>query len=162
MSGDQSQERLRAMFTYEDTGTLRRIAFTHPRHAPYPWHLDPRGYFRCDLGSGTSRLSLFRHRAIFIWHHGAIPEGAVIDHINRVRSDDRIENLRLTDRAGNNRNMPVYRNSKTGVTGVVPFRGRYRAIVCVEGRMRHLGLFASIAEAAEVASRIRSALGRRA
>lgn len=35
------------------------------------------------------------HRIIYIMHYGDIPDGLVIDHINRIPSDNRIENLRL-------------------------------------------------------------------
>lgn len=35
------------------------------------------------------------HRIIWIYHFGNIPKGLEIDHINRIKDDNRIENLRL-------------------------------------------------------------------
>ena len=39
------------------------------------------------------------HRIIFLWHHGYLPRQ--IDHINRVKGDNRIENLRAVTPAEN-------------------------------------------------------------
>jgi hypothetical protein len=40
-------------------------------------------------------------RAIYIFHNGEIPKGLEIDHINKDKMDDRIENLRLVTRSQN-------------------------------------------------------------
>lgn len=44
-----------------------------------------------------------RHRLIFLYHHGRFPR-PMCDHINRDRSDDRIENLRELTAIENTRN----------------------------------------------------------
>lgn len=41
---------------------------------------------------GKHRKAIATHRVVFFMHHGYLPK--VIDHINRQRSDNRIENLR--------------------------------------------------------------------
>ncbi|QLP02863.1 HNH endonuclease [Enterobacter hormaechei] len=41
------------------------------------------------------------HRIIWEMHNGPIPDGLVIDHINRNRSDNRLENLRVVTRRDN-------------------------------------------------------------
>lgn len=82
-------------------------------------------------------------RARIVWEmlRGPIPKGAVIDHINRVRSDDRIENLRAVDVLTNNKNKTVDRRNQSGVSGVRwdPIRGKWEASI---GRTR-LGRFLS-------------------
>lgn len=44
------------------------------------------------------------HRLVWIYHNGNIPDGMQIDHINRIRSDNRIENLRLATHSSNRLN----------------------------------------------------------
>lgn len=58
------------------------------------------------------------HRVIWEMFNGKIPEGMEIDHINHIRHDNRIENLRLVDGAENSKNRSMQSNNKTGVTGV--------------------------------------------
>lgn len=66
------------------------------------------------------------HRLIWIYHNGPIPDGMVVDHINRDVSDCRIENLRLATKQENSLNSigrPSVRISK--YKGVSP-SGRKR------------------------------------
>lgn len=46
------------------------------------------------------------------------PDGFEVDHINRNRSDNRKENLRLATRQENNCNRGTYRNNTSGYKGV--------------------------------------------
>jgi hypothetical protein len=76
------------------------------------------GYLRASVsGVGKETLKLV-HRVIYEWHHGEIPEGMQIDHINGIKTDNRIENLRLVTRATNMRNRKKSKKNTTGVTGV--------------------------------------------
>lgn len=44
------------------------------------------------------------HRIIWETFYGEIPEGYQIDHINTIRTDNRLDNLRVVTQAENNRN----------------------------------------------------------
>lgn len=44
------------------------------------------------------------NRLIWIYHNGDIPNDMYIDHINRIKDDDRIENLRLATSSSNQLN----------------------------------------------------------
>ena len=57
------------------------------------------------------------HRIAWLLHYGTLPI-MEIDHINRNRLDNRIENLREVDRIGNHNNSTRKKNPKTGVIGV--------------------------------------------
>lgn len=48
-------------------------------------------YRRITIG----KKSYLEHRLIWIYHYGDIPQNMVIDHINQIKYDNRIENLRL-------------------------------------------------------------------
>lgn len=50
-------------------------------------YVDPNGYVQTPLG--------LMHRIIWETFKGKIPEGYEIDHINTIRNDNRLENLRL-------------------------------------------------------------------
>jgi len=50
------------------------------------------------------KKKLMIHRLVWEMHYGKIPKGMVIDHINRNKTDNRIENLRLATKSQNARN----------------------------------------------------------
>lgn len=70
---------------------------------------------------GVSFLNRFylEHRLIWLYHYGYLPS-CHMDHINRVRTDNRIENLRLAEfnQADNQQNQNVRKDNKSGVPGV--------------------------------------------
>ena len=57
------------------------------------------------------------HRLAWVLHHGEEPP-AVIDHINRDKSDNRIENLRDGTNGVNEMNAKIPSNSAFGISGV--------------------------------------------
>lgn len=57
------------------------------------------------------------HRIVWLLHHGVLPNGE-LDHKNRNRSDNRIENLREATRKMQVENRTVIPNPDTGVVGV--------------------------------------------
>jgi len=64
------------------------------------------------------------HRIIFELHYGPIPKGLFIDHVDGVRSNNRIENLRVVTKQQNQQNAKMYSNNTSGYTGVQEFRGK--------------------------------------
>lgn len=90
------------------------------------------------------------HRIIWDIVNGKIPSGLFVDHINHIRNDNRIENLRLVNRQGNAMNQSLRKTNKTGVLGVswVPRLSKYVARMGVDGYEYHIGCFDSIEEAA--------------
>lgn len=55
-------------------------------------------------------------RLIFMWHYGYIPQ--IVDHINRNKLDDRIENLREASFCDNSRNRTSMKNKSSKYLGV--------------------------------------------
>lgn len=84
------------------------------------------GYMR---GSVAGK-KLLAHRVIWAMHYDRWPDKQ-IDHVNRDRSDNRIENLREVDAAGNARNHSVRADNTSGQTGVTWSSRRSKWIVRV-------------------------------
>jgi hypothetical protein len=106
---------------------------------------DPEGY-RTVTVFGTRYRA---HRVAWAIHHGEWPKGE-IDHINHVRDDNRIKNLRVVDVVHNARNQSLYTNNKSGVIGVC-FEKRtrsWRAYIRTDTCNQHLGRFKTFEEAA--------------
>lgn len=100
----------------------------------------------CVLRAG--RKSYLAHRVAFAMHYGRWPSGD-LDHINRVRDDNRICNLRETDKTKNNWNRGRRKDSK-GPVGVYPMsRGAWGAHIVVNYHRIRLGRFATQQEASE-------------
>lgn len=97
------------------------------------------GYREIRLLGGYYR----EHRVIYEILLGKIPEGMLVDHVNGIRSDNRIENLRLVDTLGNTRNNAKSAKNKTGHVGVSWCKavGKWRAQIGVNNRQVWLGHF---------------------
>lgn len=72
------------------------------------------GYYQVRV---EGRLTLV-HRVIWELFYGDIPEDMIIDHIDRDKLNNDIQNLRLVTKAGNNRNQKLRADSSSGVVGV--------------------------------------------
>jgi hypothetical protein len=70
-----------------------------------------------------------------------------IDHVNGVKGDNRIANLREATPTQNVANTLARRNNKCGKKGVVLARGKWQAQIYPNGRQIKLGSFNSAEEA---------------
>lgn len=101
------------------------------------------GYVAIHIRIDGKRRQLQAHRVMWMLHKGVWPT-FTIDHWNRTRSDNRIDNLRDVTMAVNLKNS----NRATGLpAGVHLFAGRPRASVHIAGETVHLGTFDSVEEA---------------
>ena len=88
------------------------------------------------------------HRIIWLYQFGHFPLYE-IDHINHVRNDNRLENLREVTHAQNMKNKRQYTNNAVGCVGAsVDSRcGKYRAYISLNGKPKGLGYYSSFEEA---------------
>lgn len=87
------------------------------------------------------------HRVAWLLTYGEVPSGE-IDHINGVKTDNRIENLRIASTKQNQENRKIAQaTNSTGLLGVSKFRKIWRARITVDGKEIHLGLFKTPEEA---------------
>lgn len=86
------------------------------------------------------------HRLIWLYVYGELPE--YVDHINGVRSDNRLANLRACRPFENQQNRKVQKNA-TGLTGVRLDKrdGTYRSEITFRGQRKHLGTFRAAEDA---------------
>lgn len=136
---------LREKFRYDpETGHLylresKKTGFDIDSPVGYPSH---HGHIRVWLVS----RHMYAHKVAWALYYGAWPNGE-IDHINRVASDNRIENLRIASKSENGANR-VQRNA-CGRKGVSSARnGKFRAQIQHNKKVMHIGTFESIDEAA--------------
>lgn len=110
------------------------------------------GYYKIKF---NGRMYLAHHIAWYL-HYGEFPSSD-LDHINRVRTDNRISNLRLATRSLNSQNRGIPSSNKTGFAGVVKHKtGKFQAQIKANGKYKYLGLFIT-AEAANEAYQIAKA-----
>jgi len=104
--------------------------------------ISPNGYKAGKIGSDR----FYAHRLIWKMVHGVEPEH--IDHINGVRTDNRLVNLRSVPRVLNNRNMRRSMRASL-VPGVRPSltAGKWVSVISLNNQTKHLGTFKSFDEA---------------
>jgi len=108
-------------------------------------HLEGLGYVSISIDGKRYKA----HRLVWLYVHGYLPKQPV-DHINCIKNDNRIANLRLATHFLNNGNVPSY--NKTGFKGVTYKRQRtsykkWRAQITIGGKPIYLGYFATPEEA---------------
>lgn len=136
-----TQERLKELLNYNpDTGL-----FTYAKRRPkvqvgaiaghkHKGHL----YIQLKV---DAKLYL-AHRLAWLYVHGVFPDNQ-IDHINQVRHDNRLINLRQATNAENHQNRTVQKNSTSGHAGVTWSKiwRKWHARISLNGNRIHLGWF---------------------
>ena len=143
-----SQKRLFELFDYDSQlGIFTRLVSTNTRNkagdvAGYENRL---GYIVIGI-DGNSYLA---HRLAWIYVYGDIPDEA-LDHIDMVRTNNAIANLRLCTKSENHQNIKLcHSNNKTGVLGVhyCFAENKFRAQITIQGKRISLGRFDNIKQA---------------
>jgi hypothetical protein len=98
---------------------------------------DAVGYLRFSV----DRVQRLSHVLAWVYVYGEQPDGC-IDHINGIKDDNRIANLRDTDASTNSHNKPM-----TSCAGVSKKRKLFRAKIGINGTVKHLGYFSTPEEA---------------
>lgn len=101
-------EYIKKKFIYNTDGTFTRLDRKNSGGS-----LDKDGYLIIKIKTRQYKA----HRLVFAYHNGRFPNGE-IDHINRIRTDNRIENLRECTRLENIENTTKKVNPETGVVGI--------------------------------------------
>lgn len=151
-----TQQELKRLLWYHAESGVFRWRFARAAHIK-PWDMagskDNHGYIKIMI-----RQRLFKaHRLAWLYAYGEMPSEQ-IDHINGVRTDNRIENLRLVSNKHNQENVGPRSNNSTGFRGVSfnQKSRRYEAYITNNRKKISLGMFESPEIAASVAAEKRA------
>jgi hypothetical protein len=141
-----TQTRLRELLQYApETGEFTwKVSHPRAKAGAVAGAIDHYGYVVIRLDGRLYKA----HRLVWLYVHGVWPLKN-IDHINRIKNDNRLENLRLADQSINMHNVDVRVGSKSGVAGVTwrADRKKWNARIKIGYKNFNLGLFDNIAAA---------------
>lgn len=110
-----TQQELAKLFTYSDGRLLSNYSGPRRRKGMPVGFQNQYGYMVVKIG----QVSYYEHRLIYVLAHGSIDDSMDLDHINGIRHDNRVENLRLVSRSSNCQNQRKAKsNNKLGLLGV--------------------------------------------
>ena len=104
------------------------------------------GYLVVNWPMPTGRHKLLVHRLVWMMFNNTLPP--LIDHINRNKEDNRIENLRPLSFAENARNCGNKNLKYDLPRGVTIQKSRYKAQIKLDGKTTYIGIFDTSEEAA--------------
>ncbi len=144
-----TQEQVRKLFDYNpETGRLtRKISASNQIAGTVCDCIGVHGYLMIGIDGKTCK----GHRIIFLHVHGYLPNE--VDHINNIKDDNRISNLRASSRTQNNRNRRA--SNKSGVKNVYKQGNKWRVLFTVNKENLHIGYFDSLKEAEKAAIKAR-------
>jgi hypothetical protein len=138
---------------HHTTSKILDVVNYDPATGEFTWKVDFFSVKKGDLISscdktGYLRLSYngyrpFAHNIACLAMTGKLPpKGYEIDHINRIRDDNRWENLRVVTRSINHMNRCVEKKNKSGYRGVCKVKGcisKWKAYISVNRKQVTIG-----------------------
>ncbi len=140
---------------------LREVLHYDPDTGVFTWRVAPSRRMRAGSRAGTTTNTGYvhirydggvylGHRLAWFYVHGRWPSEQ-IDHVNGVRVDNRLTNLRECSSAENHQNLKLSPRNTSGHPGVYwnVKAKRWHAQITAGGHQKHLGHFTDLEEAAE-------------
>lgn len=144
-----TQELVRKLFNYNPkTGILtRRISGRCSNKGDIAGRTNFDGY----LGISINKKNYLIHQIVWLYVYGLLTtkeNKLQIDHINRIKNDNRLCNLRITNQTGNNQNRNLYiRNNISDVVGVSFRQYTWIAYITISKKNIYLGQYITKLEA---------------
>ena len=132
-----SQAKLKELLHYDpETGEFTRLVrVSNQKAGVTAGYLNNRGYIQIKVDGKLYSA----HRLAWLYVHGKFPDND-IDHINRVKDDNRIVNLRDVTCSQNQWNTVARRNGLKGVTYHKRDR-RWQAVITTNKKKKYLDYF---------------------
>jgi hypothetical protein len=139
---------------------LRELLAYDPLTGNFTWRKRPRnanevgtiaGWLNSDgyVVIKVDQKCYLAHRLAWLYQTGEWPEG-LIDHKNRVKTENWFLNLREADHSLNGQNrVEVNKNNTSGALGVRVYKGRFRARIVKDRKEIDLGTYSSLEMAAQ-------------
>lgn len=134
-----TQARLKELLSYDpETGIFVWIRTT--RIGKVAGVINKKGYLLIEINYKKHRA----HRLAWLYVFGELPRSD-LDHKNRVKTDNRIENLRYCSNMENHFNMGARSDNKSGFKGASwsKSNSKWVAKITVAGKQNHIGYFAT-------------------
>lgn len=132
--------RVRELFSYEkDTGNfVRRLNISNTKKGSVAGTVSKSGY----ISIGADGKIYKAHRLAWLYVYKRWPKSE-IDHINHVRDDNSLLNLREANRTDNNKNRSIFSKSLSRLHGVTWHKNqnRWQAGITINKKQQHLGVF---------------------
>ena len=142
------QAYLKSIISYgKDTGIFIRLKVGKTiKNKIIDTKTDTHGYKRIYINNKSYRA----HRLAWLYEYGYLP--FEIDHINGIKTDNRLENLRDVTKSINQQNRKIYsKTNKLKLLGVSEKddgrTNKYRAQIKINGKNKTLGQFYTAEEA---------------
>lgn len=137
------QEELKVKLDYnQDTGIfIWKVKSTYKKIGSIAGYKNPTGYVMIKINKKLYPA----HRLAWLYVYGYIPQ--LIDHINCIKHDNRISNLREATLSQNQYNRGISKNNTSGIKGVTwnCHAKKWMAITTINGKNKNLGYFDDIA-----------------
>lgn len=140
---------------------LKQILNYNPETGVFIWKIKPAQNIKvgqqagCLNKNGYIQISIlnkryYAHRLAWLYTYGSFPTEH-IDHVNGVRNDNRIKNIRVANRFENAQNSTKKKNNSSGYKGVNwdTARNKWRAKIMINGKSTHIGIFDKPEDAAK-------------
>lgn len=139
-----TQEYLHELFNYKDGVLYWKVARQRIIVGDIAGTLRLDGYQYIGIDGKTYK----RSRLVFCMHHGYFPE-LLVDHINRIKNDDKIGNMREISQQCNIRNCDNYKTNTSSIkgTGWNKQEQKWLAYVTVNSKFKYLGKYKSFCDA---------------
>jgi hypothetical protein len=145
--GNITVSELQRRFDYRDDGVLvRKVRASNQPAGTVAGSIANTGYVMISI----DRRDYLAHRLVWLHFRGEWPDGD-LDHINGIKHDNRIENLRLATKMQNMANIGRFSSNTSGAKGVhwLASKRKWQARIRIDGRRVHLGYFDTLTAAAK-------------